>query len=204
MESSRKGTHGERTVRRYKQWVVVVSTNTTAQGFSIANNTTDGMYAHLAKHPTRMARFAKAMEAFAADEDFSHVVNAIDWSQVTSVVDVGGAFGPCSIDLARAFPHLQLVVQDFDNVVKEGAKRLPAELQSQIVYETHDMFQPQPRKHADVYVFCSIFHNWSDAKCAEIFKAHIPALKTGSQVVILDWGLATAATTSTIAEKKRR
>ena len=174
------------------------------QGFSVANDTTDGMYTHLAKDPSRMERFAKAMDAFAADEDFTLVVTAIDWTNVTKVVDVGGASGACSIKLARAYPHLQCIVQDFDDVVTKGAAQLPQDLQKQITFEAHDMFQRQPRVEADVYLFCSIFHNWSDKRCIDILRAHIPAFKRGSRIVILDWGLAKADAASPVLEKSRR
>jgi hypothetical protein len=50
----------------------------------------------------------------------------------------------------------------------------------------HDFFTPQPVKHADVYLYRWIFHNWVDDKCIEILRNAIPALKPGARILIND------------------
>jgi hypothetical protein len=162
------------------------------------------MYELFAGEPHRMERFAKAMIGFAAREDFDQVIKAFDWSKVATVVDVGGAMGPCSIELAKAFPALRCTVQDFPDVVAEGPSRVPAELKDRVLFEAHDMFEPQKIIGADVYFFRAIFHNWPDVKCVEILKAHIPALKAGSHIIINDKVTNTPAVLPPWAEKRSR
>lgn len=133
-----------------------------------------------------MDRFTRAMVGFAAREDFTPVLDGFDWTTVSTVVDVGGALGPCSIALAKAFPNLQCTVQDFEDVVAEGLSQLPAELKGRVLFDAHDMLLPQKYVGADVYVFRAIFHNWSDIRCVEILRQHIPALRPGAHIIIVD------------------
>ncbi|KAH7123164.1 O-methyltransferase-like protein [Dactylonectria macrodidyma] len=173
-------------------------------GFSIANNTSKGMYSYLAENPARMERFARAMGGFAATEDFGLALKGFDWTKVSTVVDVGGAWGPASIELVRAFPHLKCTVQDFEDVITEGPSKVPAEFRERISFEAHDMFNPQKTASADVYFFRAVFHNWSDVRCIEILRAHIGALKPGAHILINDKVSATPDVSPPWAEKNSR
>jgi precorrin-6B methylase 2 len=144
------------------------------------------------------------MSGFATNEDFSLALTGFDWTKVSTVVDVGGAWGPCSIELARAFPDLKCIVQDFEDVVAQGPSKVPAELRSRISFQAHNMFDPQTVVGADVYLFRAIFHNWSDVRCIEILRSHISALKPGAHIVINDKVSTTPEVSPPWAEKKSR
>lgn len=162
------------------------------------------MYSFLADHPSRMGRFARAMGAFAESEDFTIAVSGFDWAKVSTVVDVGGGWGPASIELVKAFPHLKCVVQDFEDVVAEGPSKLPLEVRDRISFQAHDMFQPQQTIGADVYYFRAVFHNWSDSLCIQILQAQIDALKPGSHIIINDKVSPTPSIEPPWAEKASR
>lgn len=163
-----------------------------------------GMYDFLLENPVRMERFAKAMSGFAANEDFSLLLTGFDWTKVSTVVDVGGGNGPASIELARAFPKLKCVVQDFEDVVAEGRLKVPTDVQDRIIFEAHDMFKTQKATGADVFLFRAIFHNWSDIRCIEILRAHIGALKAGAHILINDVVSLAPEVTPPWADKKTR
>ncbi|KAL9034899.1 MAG: hypothetical protein Q9214_006833, partial [Letrouitia sp. 1 TL-2023] len=99
---------------------------------------------------------------------------------------IGGSSGYTSIELAKAFPRLRLVVQDMSSIGLEKGKEIvsnePA-LRSRITFIEHDFFQTQPLT-ADVYLFRQILHDWSDNDCVRILKALLPALKTGARILI--------------------
>ena len=116
------------------------------------------------------------------------VFDCFDWQSLgrANVVDVGGSYGTVSIGLAQRFPELSCTVQDFPDVVKEGAERLPEQLKEHITFMPYSILEEQPVKGADVYFFRAIFHNWPDAYCIKILRNQIPALKSGSRLIIND------------------
>lgn len=115
--------------------------------------------------------------------DTSHIFNNYDWKSLGPVkmVDVGGGAGHHSIELARRFPNLSVIVQDMDKMF-EGVK-IPEELEGRFKFMAYDLFAPQTIQ-ADVYFFRWIFHNWSDKYSVLIIKALIPALKPGAKIIL--------------------
>ena len=73
------------------------------------------------------------------------------------VVDVGGGVGGFIMQLLRVYPHLNCVVQDRAEVVRQGKQDVwPQQasvlLQScKIEFMAHDFFKPNPVEGADVY-----------------------------------------------------
>ncbi|KAI1207204.1 sterigmatocystin 8-O-methyltransferase [Annulohypoxylon truncatum] len=154
-------------------------------GFSLANNTEDSIYQVLEKNPERASRFANTMIAYTmmTEYDTSHIFNNYDWKSLGQVqmIDVGGGAGHHSMELARRFPNLSVIVQDM-NEMFEGIK-VPEELEGRFEFMAYDLFAPQTVQ-ADVYFFRWIFHNWSDKYSIMIIKALIPALKPGAKIIL--------------------
>lgn len=59
-------------------------------------------------------------------------------------------------------------------------------MESRVKFMPYDFFTEQPVKHADVYLFRWIFHDWSDLYCLRILRNLIPALKNGALVLVSD------------------
>ncbi|KAI0379464.1 S-adenosyl-L-methionine-dependent methyltransferase [Hypomontagnella monticulosa] len=161
-------------------------------GFSLANKTDLGMFEFLATQPERAARFAAGMRLYAQrpDLDVRYLVDAWSWGDLPDgamVVDVGGSHGEAAIALARAYPSLNLVVQDIDGpTIRDADARKPADVGERVHYMTHDFFTEQPIRGADVYLYRACFHNWSDKYGVRMLRALIPALKPGARVVLND------------------
>ncbi|XDG04424.1 hypothetical protein ABKA04_004039 [Annulohypoxylon sp. FPYF3050] len=128
-------------------------------GVSLANNTEDSIYQVLDKNPEKGPSSLGPIK----------------------MVDVGGCAGHHSLELARRFPNLSVIVQDTDKMF-EGVK-IPAELEGRFEFMAYDLFAPQTIQ-ADVYFFRWIFHNWSDKYSVLIIKALIPALKPGAKIIL--------------------
>lgn len=102
------------------------------------------------------------------------------------VVDLGGSHGIIAIELARAYPNLQLVVQDLDeDIIKDANAKKPADVADRVRFMVHDFLTPQ-HIQAAVYYFRMIFHDWPDKYCIKILRQLIPVLASGSKVVIND------------------
>lgn len=107
-------------------------------------------------------------------------------SEPVLTTEVAGSVGHVSIELAKRYPHLQFIVQDYESVVQKGEAALPAELQDRVRFEAKDMFEEQkviPGKKA-VYFLRAILHNWSDKYARRILQAIVPALKPGDRIVV--------------------
>ncbi|KAI1391387.1 S-adenosyl-L-methionine-dependent methyltransferase [Hypoxylon trugodes] len=163
-------------------------------GFAVANQTDLPMFDFLATQPERGARFAAGMRLYAARPDLNvqYLVDAwsSSWGSLpkgATVVDVGGSHGEAAIALARAYPSLNLVVQDIDApTIRDAYARKPANISERVRYMTHDFFTEQPIHGADVYLYRACFHNWSDKYAIRMLQALIPALKPGARVVLND------------------
>ncbi|KAI1390514.1 S-adenosyl-L-methionine-dependent methyltransferase [Hypoxylon trugodes] len=165
----------------------------TETGFCIANKTNLPMYDVLAANPARAARFAAGMRLYAARPDLhvSHIVNAWTWGELppdATVVDVGGSHGEIAITLARAYPSLNLIVQDIsEQTIREADARKPTDVGDRVRFMKHDFFNEQPVVGADVYLYRGCFHNWSDKYAVRMVQALIPALKPGTHLIINDY-----------------
>ncbi|KAL2799532.1 S-adenosyl-L-methionine-dependent methyltransferase [Aspergillus keveii] len=182
---------GTKVIEAEAQWPDSAEPNET--GFNVAFNTTDSFYREIAKTDERARRFGAAMRFMTSGTfyDIAHLIHGYDWSALdvpgAVVVDVGGGQGGVSQALAGATAHLRFVVQDLEGTVLEGQRILPRHLQGRVTFQAHDFFTPQPVKHADVYFFRYILHNWADKYAVQILRNLIPAMKAGSHVIIYEF-----------------
>jgi len=179
------------------------------QGWTVANNTNQPMWAYFSSHPARAKRFAGAMAAFADGPSISPslLAKGYSWSSIGNgtgtVVDVGGSKGNISVVLAQSAPGLRFVVQDLPGALQGAEDTVPDDVKPRIEFMEHDMFKDQPVK-ADAFLFRMIFHNWSDEHVIEALKATIPGLKPGSRVVVNDYLVPEPKTMSHMKERTIR
>ncbi|KAI9686629.1 MAG: hypothetical protein M1822_003640 [Bathelium mastoideum] len=157
-------------------------------GWNIAQKTNQPIYEYHASHPAMAKRFAGAMAIFTQGLGLSakFLAEGYPWSSITqakgTVIDVGGATGHISVELARLAPNLHFVVQDLPEVIKGARKSLPGDVASRVEFMEHDFFQEQP----------------------VILKALIPALKPGARIVANDHLVPPANTMSLLHERAVR
>lgn len=161
--------------------------------FSLTNNG-KSLYDVLGEDPERAYRFGTAMQYQTTDKQWKlfDIFKAFDWSTLdkpgSRLIDLGGGHGSISQTLAQHTQHMTFTVQDLPHVVEGGRQSLPAELSNRISFEAHDFMQPQtPQEGPPVsYLISRCLHNWSDYYSSQILRGLVPALKSGSQVLIWD------------------
>lgn len=162
---------------------------TTTQGYNLAHETEEPIFAFLADKPDRAKRFADAMSLFNTGDGYEpmHLLENYPWASLgkTTLVDVGGSLGSVAISIAERFPDITCIVQDRPEVVH--AAKTPPDLKDRVTFQAHDFFTEQPVKGADVYYFRWIFHDWADKYAAQILRALVPALKDGARIVISEY-----------------
>jgi hypothetical protein len=117
-------------------------------------------------------------------------------------VDVAGGSGTVSIGLAPHYPNARFVIQDTPSTI--SAAKAPAHLATRVDFREYDIFTPQRIEGATIYFFRNIFHNWPDKSCVQILRNHIPAMRTGSKLVIDDFALHEPLTLDLWDERRRR
>ncbi|KAF2847521.1 O-methyltransferas-like protein [Plenodomus tracheiphilus IPT5] len=142
--------------------------------------------------PKRAARFASAMAGVSRlERHFESLKESFPWDQIVGrkVIDVGGGSGHMSVSLARAFPNLELIVQDSLTMLSSASQNDFSDLNGRVTFMPHDFFTTQPVSGAAAYLLRYITHNWSDEDCIRIFRALIPALEkspAGTPLLIND------------------
>lgn len=103
------------------------------------------------------------------------------------VVDVGGSSGHTSLTLARTFPSLSFIIQDFLGAFEGAESALPAELKPRIQFNEHDFFKPQPQIPGEkVYLLRWILHDWPPEMCRQIIRNLTKGMETGSSLLVAE------------------
>ncbi|KAL2869086.1 O-methyltransferase tpcA [Aspergillus lucknowensis] len=108
------------------------------------------------------------------------------------IVDVGGGVGGFCIQLSHLYPELNFVVQDRAPALKQAQssvwpKENPKALaEGRVSFVTHDFFNDNPVKGADVYWLRYIMHDWSDDYCVQILSAIRGSMGERSRILICD------------------
>ncbi|KAL4961545.1 S-adenosyl-L-methionine-dependent methyltransferase [Aspergillus stella-maris] len=182
---------GTKVIEAEERWPDSAEPNET--GYNVEFNTSDSFYHEIAKTSERARRFGAAMRFMTSGTfyDIKHLIRGYDWASLDQpgsiLVDVGGGQGGVSQALAGATSNMRFIVQDLQGTVREGQRILPEDLQGRVSFQAHDFFQPQPVKHADVYFFRYILHNWADKYSVQILRNLVPALKAGARVIIYEF-----------------
>jgi hypothetical protein len=158
-------------------------------GWSLANNATARIDVETLKYPERLHRLPGAMQMIGSRHGLhpKDCIDSIDWNGVKTFVDVGGAGGSVSFEVARKAPSVKCIVQDVPFIV--AMAHPPPDVASHIEYMPHDFFTPQPVKGADIYFLRWILHDWTDKYALQILQNLIPALKKGARIIINEFVL---------------
>ncbi|KAH8711876.1 O-methyltransferase-domain-containing protein [Phaeosphaeriaceae sp. PMI808] len=167
-------------------------TETNGQNNAFVTRHGTDLFQFYKQDPKRSARFASAMAGVSRlERHFESLKLSYPWDQIDTgkVIDVGGGSGHMSVSLARAFPKLELIVQDSLAMLSSASQNDFSDLNGRVTFMPHDFFTVQPVSGAAAYLLRYITHNWNDTDCIRIFKALVPALeksKPGTPLLIND------------------
>ena len=122
-------------------------------------------YGYLHAHPRAAARFNAAMTGFSSHETAA-ILEAYDFSNARSVVDIGGGHGALLAALLRAHPQMSGTLFDLPSVLAGAASVLgEMGIAERARTVAGDFFDEAPAG-ADLYVMKSVLHNWDDTDAA--------------------------------------
>jgi ubiquinone/menaquinone biosynthesis C-methylase UbiE len=147
------------------------------------------LYQRLEHQPDLQAVLHRSMTAFTL-RSMSGVVDHLDLTGVSHVLDVGGGDGTTAKRLAAAHPEVRFTVFDMPSVTEIGNRQLPSQLADRVTLCPGDIFDhPFPRD-----VQCVLFSH-----CLEVFDAEqigillakaFDALPSGGRVAVYGYNAA--------------
>jgi len=138
----------------------------------------------LADHPDKAAEFDNA-QAGLVELRLLPLLDR-DWSDVRTVVDIGGGNGTLLANLLARHPHLQGTLLDLPHVTAGAAERLAtAGLLDRVRCQPGDFFNEIPAG-AGAYVLAQILHDWDDEHATRILLGVRAAMPDHGRLLVLE------------------
>jgi hypothetical protein len=168
-------------IRGFEQ--VLETVRTGRPGFELAHATT--LFESLDDHPDRAAAFDTAMSertaAFAPS-----VAERYDFSDIRTVVDVGGGQGILLAEILRRHQHLEGVLFDLPaTAVRASAVLGAAHLDDRCQVIAGDFFARVP-EGADCYILANVLHDWNDSEGTQILRNCKCAMARHGKVLVVE------------------
>lgn len=110
------------------------------------------------------------------------VAAAYDFSDLSTIVDVGGGQGSLLEAVLTRHPHLTGTVFDQDHVVADQPSSVA--LTSRWAAASGSFFEAVPE--SDAYLLKSILHDWPDDRCVDILRVCARSLRPGGAVLVVE------------------
>ena len=127
-------------------------------------------------------------EANATKSATSHraIVEAYDFSGISSLTDIGGGSGALMAEILKANPPLSGVVADRPSVVASAKDFIRSKgLESRCRVIACDMFDEIPAG-SDAYLMSHILHDWDDDKALAILRNCCDAMKPQAKILVVE------------------
>jgi len=143
------------------------------------------VFDYLAKHPAESAVFNEGMTGFTS-VIAPAVVEAYDFSQFGTIVDVGGGHGILVNTILAANPKLKGIVFDSPNVTVGASEPIRAAgLADRCQAIGGDFFQSVPAG-GDAYLMKHIIHDWPDDAATKILANCRKAVNPGGKLLLVE------------------
>jgi len=114
------------------------------------------------------------------------IIDAYDFSRISTLIDVGGGLGVLMAEILEANPLMQGVVADIPSVIKKARKMIQARgIDDRCQAVECDFFKKIP-SGSDAYLMSNILHDWPDKLCRIILTNCHRAMKTESRLLVLE------------------
>jgi hypothetical protein len=171
--------NGEVSHRMWTHAVDVVKDGTPAPRRVVGSE----QWQYLAGRPELRATFDDAMAGLAR-QTAAEVLEAVDLSRFSHVVDVGGGNGTLLAAILDRHPHVSGVLFDRPETVS-GARANLARFAGRCEIASGDFLVEVPRG-ADLYILSSILHDWDDDTAVRILRTCRDSISPASRLLIVE------------------
>jgi hypothetical protein len=143
------------------------------------------LFDYYAAHPDAARVSAEGLKSVGRGQDAA-VVAAYDFTDASTVVDVGGGEGGLLAAILAATPHARGVLLDLPHVAAMARQSIEAAgLASRCRVEAGDFFREVPAL-GDVYLLRKVLHDWDDDGALGILRTCRSAMKEGSRLLVAE------------------
>jgi 2-polyprenyl-3-methyl-5-hydroxy-6-metoxy-1,4-benzoquinol methylase len=127
-------------------------------------------------------------DAMTSNSSFASVavVNAYDFSTISSLVDVGGGHGFLLASILTKYSTVKGILYDMPAIVAEAEKQLLAHGVTDRCETVGGNFFESVPKGADAYIMKHIIHDWNDEQCITILENCRNAMTPGGKVLVVE------------------
>ena len=133
------------------------------------------------QNPAGGKLFSNSMSHFSNTFD-SLIVDAYEFAEMQTLVDIGGAEGRLLKIILKRFPHLQGTLFDTPSVIKH-AETLPDS--ADIQYKAGNFFE-EIGVEADCLLLKFVLHNYQDDNCIKILKNCRKSVTDNGRLLVMD------------------
>jgi hypothetical protein len=139
----------------------------------------------LAKNPEDASLFSETMIGFHGAEPPA-VAAAYDFSNVATLVDVGGASGHLLGTVLGRYPALRGILFDLPHVVREAPTLLTAHgVADRVTIQAGSFFETVP-EGGDAYLLSHIIHDWNEQQCLTILGHCRRVMRPADRLLIIE------------------
>src|SRR3954462_5612263 len=143
------------------------------------------LFEYLDEHPDEAEIFNKAMTVNTI-RSIPSILDAYDFSDIKTLVDVGGGAGMLLAKILKAYPRMNGILFELQSVAETaGATFLKEGVSDRINIAAGDFFKQSPPA-ADAYILKFIIHDWDDEAATIILKNIASAMDKKSKLLILE------------------
>lgn len=139
----------------------------------------------LGKNPEMASLFSETMIGVHGAEPAA-VAAAYDFSQLKTIVDVGGATGNLLTTVLGRAPGARGILYDLPHVVRDAPALIQARgLADRITIEPGSFFERVPAG-GDAYLLSHVIHDWSEEQCLTILRNCRRAMHPGGRLLLIE------------------
>lgn len=144
-----------------------------------------GLFEHIRETPGLAEMFSETMVGIHGQEPPA-VAEAYDFSDVGTLVDVGGASGNMLGYILSRHPELSGVLFDLPHVVQDAPALLANfGVQERVSIESGSFFEGVPKGY-DAYLMSHIIHDWDEDECGTILGNCRDAMNPAGKILIVE------------------
>jgi len=161
--------------------------------FALAHG--EELFDYMDGHPEFDALFSRAMDTVETLSGDSFAQD-FDWGRFERVIDVGGSTGSKSLAILKRHPHLNALVVDRAQVVrdaerhwKHGIGREAPALLARLSFQAGNLFKSVPKATSDkdIYLLSAVLHCFDDEHCVKALRNLVVACGgTGARIALLE------------------